>query len=110
MTDEEWRFIEPFMPPQPKKGRRRSTPLRSVIDAIFYLLQTGCQWAMLPKDFPPTSTVHGYFKRFEGDDTWVRIHDAVYRLSLIHISEPTRRTPISYAVFCLKKKKKKKQQ
>lgn len=79
MTDEEWRFIEPFMPLQPKKGRRRSTPLRSVIDAIFYLLQTGCQWAMLPKDFPPTSTVHGYFKRFEGDDTWVRIHDAVYR-------------------------------
>lgn len=77
-TDEEWSLIAPFMPPQPNRGRRRRTDLRAVIDAIFYLLQSSCQWALLPKDFPPKSTVHHYFKRFSGDGTWARIHDALY--------------------------------
>lgn len=78
-SDAEWRLIEPFMPPQPALGRKRTTDLRAVIDALFYLLQSGCQWALLPKDFPPRSTVHYYFKRFCRDDTWARIHDALYR-------------------------------
>ena len=79
MTDREWRFFIPFMPIQPAKGRKRRTDLRSVVDAVFYLLQSGCQWGLLPKDFPPKSTVHHYFKRFCGDGTWSRIHDALYR-------------------------------
>jgi len=58
------------MASQPLRGRRRKTSLWSVIDAIFYLLQSGCQWAMLPHDFPPKSTVHDYFKRFCRDGTW----------------------------------------
>lgn len=78
-TDAEWELIEPFMPPQPARGRKRKTDLRSVIDAIFYLLQSGCQWSLLPKDFPPKSTVHHYFKRFSKDGTWARLHDALYR-------------------------------
>ena len=61
-TDEEWRLIEPLMPLQPARGRPRRTDLRAVIDAIFYLLQSGCQWGLLPKEFPPKSTVHHYFK------------------------------------------------
>jgi len=67
------------MPGQPAKGRKRRTDLRSVVDAVFYLLQSGCQWGLLPKDFPPIRTVHHYFKRFCGDGTWSRIHDALYR-------------------------------
>jgi transposase len=78
-TQEEWEMIAPFMPPQPARGRKRTTDLRAVVDAIFYLLQSGCQWGLLPKDFPPKSTVHYYFKRFECDGTWARIHDALYR-------------------------------
>ena len=77
-SDEEWALIVPFMPPQPKRGRRRRTDLRAVIDAIFYLLQSSCQWGLLPKDFPPKSTVHFYFKRFAADGTWARIHDVLY--------------------------------
>ena len=77
-TDREWSMIAPFMPSQPSRGRRRRTSLRSVINAIFYLLQSGCQWALLPHDFPPKSTVHHYFKRFCRDGTWRRIHDALY--------------------------------
>ncbi len=72
-------MIEPLMPPQPLRGRKRRTDLRAVIDGIFYLLQSGCQWGLLPKDFPPKSTVHFYFKRFTGDGTWAAIHDALYR-------------------------------
>ncbi len=79
MTEKEWQLIAPFMPSQPALGRRRTTDLRGVIEAVFYLLQSGCQWDMLPKDFPPKSTVHFYFKRFEHDGTWTRIHDALYR-------------------------------
>ena len=77
-TEEEWCLIEPLMPAQPSRGRRRRTELRAVIDAIFYLLQSGCQWGLLPKDFPPKSTVHFYFKRFAADGTWSRIHDVLY--------------------------------
>lgn len=78
-TDEEWHLIEPMMPPQPARGRRRRTDLRAVTNAIFYLLQSGCQWGLLPKDFPPKSTVHFYFKRFAHDGTWARLHDVLYR-------------------------------
>lgn len=77
-TDEEWHLIEPLMPAQPSRGRRRRTDLRAVVDAIFYLLQSGCQWGLLPKDFPPKSTVHFYFKRFARDGTWAGLHDALY--------------------------------
>jgi hypothetical protein len=48
LTDREWSMIEPFMPSQPARGRQRKTLLRTVMDAIFYLLQSGCQWALLP--------------------------------------------------------------
>lgn len=95
-TQVEWFLIAPFMPGQPATGRKRSTSLRCVIDAIFYLLQSGCQWALLPKDFPPKSTVHHYFKRFQSDGTWARIHDALYRET--RILEGSEESP-SYAII-----------
>lgn len=61
MRDEEWMVIAPFMPPEKRIGRPRKTPLREVMNAILYIASTGCQWAMLPKDFPPSSTVQRYF-------------------------------------------------
>ncbi len=60
-TDVEWALIEPFMPGQKSNGRPRTTELRDVWDAIQYMAATGCQWAMIPNDFPPRSTVQGYF-------------------------------------------------
>jgi transposase len=60
-TDVEWALIEPFMPGRKSNGRPRSTELRDVWDAIQYMAATGCQWAMIPNDFPPRSTVQGYF-------------------------------------------------
>jgi hypothetical protein len=60
-TDAEWLVMEPLLPPASALGRPRATDLRTVIDAILYIASTGCQWRQLPKDFPPYSTVQGYF-------------------------------------------------
>jgi transposase len=60
-TDAEWALVAGFLPPPKQTGRPRTTELRDVLDAILYMAATGCQWAMLPKDFPPPSTVQRYF-------------------------------------------------
>jgi transposase len=60
-SDEEWALIEPFMPERRSNGRPRTTNLREVWNAIQYMATTGCQWRMIPNDFPPMSTVQGYF-------------------------------------------------
>ena len=61
LTDREWALVAPFLPARKKIGRPRTTKLRDALDAIFYMASTGCQWAMLPNDFPPPSTVQRYF-------------------------------------------------
>ena len=61
LTDAEWALISPFMPAASKLGRPRKINLRSVVEAILYMASTGCQWRAIPKDFPPYSTVQGYF-------------------------------------------------
>ena len=61
LTDAEWALIQPLLPPAAPLGRPRETELRSVVNAILYMASTGCQWRQLPKEFPPYSTVQGYF-------------------------------------------------
>jgi transposase len=61
LSDAEWALIEPHMPAVKRLGRPRTTRLRGVLDAILYIARTGCQWRMLPNDFPPLTTVQGYF-------------------------------------------------
>jgi transposase len=61
LSDREWALVAPFMPAPKQIGRPRTTDLREVMNAISYIATTGCQWAMLPKDFPPYSTVQRYF-------------------------------------------------
>ena len=73
VTDDEYGLIEPLLPPAKRGGRRRSTDLREVLNAILYLIRTGCPWDMLPKEFPPKSTVYDYFRRFWRDGIWHRI-------------------------------------
>ncbi len=78
MTDAEWALIEPLIPPEKRHGRHRTVNLREVVNGIFYVLSTGCQWRALPKDLPPRSTVHEYFKLWEWDGTLERIHFALF--------------------------------
>lgn len=80
-TDAEWAVIEPFMPPVCARGRPRTTVLRAVVNAIFYLAQTGCQWRMLPKDFPPFTTVQRYFYPWRDSGLWQRMNHALVMLA-----------------------------
>ena len=78
LNDAEWALIAPFIPPARRGGRRRSVNVREVLNAIFYVLSTGCQWKALPKDLPPKSTAHYYFMLWDWDGTLERIHHALY--------------------------------
>lgn len=78
MRDEEWALVAPLVPPAKRGGRRREVNVREILNGIFYVLWTGCQWKALPKDFPPKSTVHWYFMLWEWDGTLERIHHALY--------------------------------
>lgn len=73
----EWAQLAPLLPPPRRLGRPRECDLRQIVDAILYLLWTGCQWRALPKEFPPRSTVQGYFYRWRDDGTWLRISTAL---------------------------------
>lgn len=69
VSAEQWRRIAPLLPPDEKRGRRRSTDLREVVNGINYRWSTGCVWRMLPHDFPPWATVYTYFRRWRSDGT-----------------------------------------
>ena len=77
LTDAEWAIVAPMIPPGRHGGRRRSVNVREVLNGIFYVLWTGCQWKALPKDLPPRSTVHDYLDLWSYDGTLDRIHHAL---------------------------------
>jgi transposase len=76
-TDEEWARIAPHLPAVRRRGRPRTTDLRLVVNAMFYIAQSGCQWRMLPKDFPPYTTVQGYFYQWRDEGRWATINHAL---------------------------------
>ena len=78
LTDAEWAIIGPLIPPAKRGGNKRSVVERDIVNGLMYILSTGCQWAFLPKDLPPRSTVNDYFRRWDDDGTLGRIHHALY--------------------------------
>jgi transposase len=78
LTDAEWALVAPLIRPAKHGGRPRTVDVREVLNAVFYVLSTGCQWSALPKDLPPKSTVWDYFSRWEWEGTIERIHHALY--------------------------------
>jgi transposase len=76
-TDAEWGLIAPFLPKASRLGRPRRTALRAVVNAILYIASTGCQWRQLPREFPPYSTVQGYFYAWARNGLWERINHAL---------------------------------
>lgn len=79
VTDEEWAIIAPLIPPAKHGGRKREVDVREVVNALLYVLETGCPWRHLPKDLPPKSTVYDYFDLWSWDGTLARIHDELHR-------------------------------
>jgi transposase len=76
-TNAEWAVIEPHLPSPAACGRPRARNLREVVNAIFYIAQTGCQWRMLPSDFPPFTTVQRYFYAWRAEGRWQTINHAL---------------------------------
>jgi len=78
LSEAEWALLAPMIPPAKRGGRRREVDVREVLNAIFYVLWTGCQWKALPKDLPPRSTAWDYFDLWSWDGTLERVHEALY--------------------------------
>ncbi len=78
LTDDEWALVAVLIPPAKRGGNKRTVDVREIVNGLMYILSTGCQWAALPKDLPPRSTVHDYLGLWEWDGTLERIHHALY--------------------------------
>src|SRR5260370_36348172 len=77
LSDAEWDCIQRYLPPRSPRSRLRRHSLRSVFDALFYLLRTGCPWQYLPSNFPPWQTVYYHFKQFCRTGLWTRVYGAL---------------------------------
>lgn len=77
LTDPEWALLEPLLPADKPRGRKRTADLREILNAIFYLLRTSCQWRMLPHDFPAWQTVYYYFSQWRKNGVWVKMNEAL---------------------------------
>jgi putative transposase len=75
VTDGQWRRIRSWIPPPKPGGRPREVDMREVVNAILYLVRTGCSWRQLPHDFPAWITVYYYYRRFQREGIWRKIHD-----------------------------------
>jgi putative transposase len=77
VTDVEWLLLEPLIPPEKHGGRHRTIDTREVVNAIFYVLRTGCAWRLLPHDFPAWQTVYGYFRDWRKTGIWEQLNTAL---------------------------------
>ena len=78
LTDDEWKLVEPLIPPGRRGGDKRTVIMREVVNGLMYILSTGCQWRAIPKDLPPRSTLYDYFDLWSWDRTLDLIHHELY--------------------------------
>ena len=79
LSDAQWAILEPLLPARKPTGRPPRWERRAIVNAILYVLRTGCQWRYLPQEFPHWNTVYWYFARWQEDGTWERVNDALRR-------------------------------
>lgn len=77
LNEIEWLILESLVPPEKAGGRPREVDIREVVNAIYYVLRSGCSWRMLPHDFPAWQTVYGYFRQWRKDGVWEAMNDAL---------------------------------
>ena len=88
MNDAAWAIVSPLLPAARPGGRPRTTDLRAVVDAIFYLLRTGCQWRLLPREFPVWGTVYHYFRSWSNTGVWACLQRAIYEQARAQAGRP----------------------
>ena len=79
LTDAQWELVAPLVPPPKRGGRPRTVAMREVLNAILYIDRAGCQWRMLPREYPNWKTVYWYFTRWQDDGSWKRMTEALRR-------------------------------
>lgn len=92
LTDEQWQLIRPLLPKAKLRGRPATVGRRAILNAIFYILRSGCQWRLLPHDFPPWGTVSSQFYRWRKSGLWERIHDSLHRRVRVQAGKKPRPT------------------
>jgi putative transposase len=83
LSDDAWALIEPMLPVPRFGGRPRTTNVRAVLNGIFYLLRTGCQWRLLPREFPVWGTVYHYFRSWDNAGVWTYVQRTLYEMTRI---------------------------
>ena len=96
LSNKQWDFLKDLFSRQGKVGRPRATQERRIVNGILYIVKTGCQWDMLPNDFPPKSTVFYYFQKWCCDGTWEK---AMKRLTKISRIQKGRNPNPTYALI-----------
>src|SRR5450755_2803744 len=89
LTDAAWALVEPLLPAAKTGGRPRTTDTRAVLNGIFYLLRSGCQWRLLPHEFPPWGTVYYYFRSWDNAGVWVHLQRALYEQTRVAAGRET---------------------
>ena len=77
LTENQWQILEKIVDPT---SRKRKNPLKEIMNAMLYLIKTGCQWRMLPKDFPPYNTVYYYFRKWKNEGVFEDVMDSLREL------------------------------
>jgi putative transposase len=77
LTDAEWKALKPHVPAANKRGRPSIHSPREILDAVFYVLRSGCPWRLLPREFPPWETVYSWFRKWSMDGTFERLNAAL---------------------------------
>src|SRR5260370_41865485 len=98
LTDEQWEIIAPLMPPARPRGRGREVDLRQVMNTLLYMSRTGCQWAFLPHDLLPKSTVWNYFDAWKKNGTCQRLLDALRRGGRTEAVPPRQESPAAPSI------------
>lgn len=88
LTDREWEVLREYIPPT-HGGRHRTVDLRGIVDGVRYVLKTGCQWRMLPHEYPPWQTIYYYFDKWKRDGTIEKMHDALVKIVRVQSGKKT---------------------
>ena len=91
LSDAEWELLADLLPAPKGFGRPRTVNLREIINGVFYMQRTGCQWEMMPHDLPPHETVYKYFRKWQRQGVWQQIHERLREQTKVqsgHTNEP----------------------
>ena len=89
LTDFEWKVVAELIPEPKKGGGKRRVDVRQIVNGCFYVTKTGCQWRMLPHEYPPWQTVYWYFANWKKDGTLEKIHDKLVKIVRIQQGKKT---------------------